>query len=113
MRRVRQSLVLQHKCRMSRFLRLRQQREGRYQGSDPDAGTMAPDFSGLGRVRPAALAALAVEIAKQEAVTVKPGGANNPEGRKAIDGLTCTFPPICGKSSPSCWRTAPDNRRKR
>ncbi|MVF24293.1 hypothetical protein EVC37_22180 [Methylocaldum sp. BRCS4] len=33
-------------------------------------------------------------------------------GRKAIDGLTCTFPPICGKSSPSFWRTAPDNRRK-
>jgi hypothetical protein len=83
-------------------------------GRRPDAGSedLAPAFSGLGRVRPAALAALAVEIAKQEAVTVKPGGANNPEGRKAIDGLTCTFPPICGKSSPSCWRTAPDNRRK-
>jgi hypothetical protein len=74
------ALAMLTECRMSRFRRLRQQREGRYQGSGADAGTMAPAFSGLGRVRPAALAALAVEIAKLEAATVKRGGANNPEG---------------------------------
>lgn len=78
MRRVRQSLVLQHKCRVSCVLALGENRQDR--GRRPDAGSedLAPAFSaGLGRVRPAAaaaLAALAVEIAKQEAQTVHKGG---------------------------------------
>jgi hypothetical protein len=106
MRRVRQSLVLRHKCRVSCVLALGENRQDR--GRRPDAGSedLAPAFSGLGRVRPAAaaaLAALAVEIARQEAVTVRPGA---PQGNQnAVKGDKTN-----GSNTTSCFDSANSER---